>query len=93
MKAVTQFVTRQCTIAAFLCLGFALLQSFRIGQGLWQGSGLHGYFIEITRGHSAHIISVWASFVNMLIALCLAAFFGLTVRLSRRSLRGKEKLP
>ena len=93
MKAVTPFIARQCTVAAFLCLGFALLQSFRVGEGLWQGSGLHGYIIELGRAHNGQVVSVWASFVNMLIALSLAAFFGLTVRLSRRSLRGKEELP
>ncbi len=93
MNTVIQFVARQCTVAAFLCLGFALLQSFRVGEGLWQGSGLRGYVIEFGKGHNEQIISVWTSFVNMLIALGLATFFGLTVRLSRRSLCGKEKLP
>lgn len=93
MNTVIRFIARQCTVAAFLCLGYALLQSFRVGEGLWQGSGLHGYITEISKGHNEQIVSVWASFVKLLIAAGLAGFFGLTVRLSRRSLNTRGELP
>ena len=84
MNSITQFIARQSTIAAFLCLGFALLQGFRVGEGLWQGSGLHGYIIELGRAHNGQVVSVWASFVDMLIALGFAAFLKLFARLTRR---------
>jgi hypothetical protein len=92
MKTAAQFISRQCTVIIMLCSGFALLQGFRVGEGLWQGSGLHGYVIELGKAHNGQVVSVWSSFIYMLIALGLAAFFGLIARLSRRPLYGKEIL-
>ena len=84
MNAILQFIMRQSGIAAFLCSGFALLQGFRVGEGLWQGSGLHGYVIELGRAHNGQVVSVWTSFTNMLIALSLAGVFAIVTRLARR---------
>jgi len=77
MNAVLQSVIRQSGTAAFLCIGFALLQSFRVGEGLWRGAGLHGYVFEPGKAHNGQIVSIWDSFLHILIALSLAGLLGL----------------
>ena len=74
MNSIFQFIRRQSSIAAFLCLGFALLQSVRVGEGLWRGSGLHGYVFEPGKAHNGQLMSVWDALLNMRIALGLATF-------------------
>ena len=68
MRSAVQFVVRQSGWLAFFLLLFALLNAAHVCEGLWQGSGLHGYIVERGgRGGPPHMISVWAAFILMLV--------------------------
>ena len=73
MRSAVRFVVRQSGRLAFFLFLFALMNGVHVCEGLWQGSGLHGYTIQ-HRGRygSAYVVSTWAAFIVML------AFMGLT---------------
>ena len=58
-----QFMVRQSGWLAFFLVLFAVANAACVCEGLWQGSGLHGYIIERGgRGGPPHVVSVWAGF-------------------------------
>jgi hypothetical protein len=71
---MTATVQRVARFLALLLLMFALLRGMEVGQGLWQGSGLHGYIIHHGKANSGITVSVWAAFVQ---TLALAGVSGL----------------
>ncbi|MGI4789956.1 MAG: hypothetical protein ACRYFS_14030 [Janthinobacterium lividum] len=77
MKAIIQFVVRQSSFAALLFFLFSLLNAWSVGEGFWQGSGLHGYVIHQNQANGSYNVSTWRSFLNMLITLGFTVFFGL----------------
>ncbi len=74
MRSAAQFIIRQSRSLAFVLLMFALLRGLEVCQGLWQGSGLHGYVVHYGKAHSGFTVSVWAAFLQ---ALALAGAAGL----------------
>ena len=82
MKTVIQFVVRQSGWLAFFLLLFALANAAYVCQGLWQGSGLHGYTIQHRgKSGSAYIVSTWMAFIQMLVITGLA---GVLLVINRR---------
>ena len=73
MKAAARFITRQSGWPAFLFLLYALLNGCYVCEGLWQGSGLHGYTVQSSTKGFPHLVSTWASFVQMLVLTGLSA--------------------
>ena len=85
MRLAIQFVVRQSGWLAFSFVLFALLNAAYVCEGLWQGSGLHGYIIERGgRGGPPHVVSVWAAFNQMLVFAGLA---GVLLVFGRRGAR------
>ena len=86
MRSAVQFVARQSGWLAFSLVLFALLNAAFVCEGLWQGSGLHGYVIQHgAKGGPPSVISVWAAFVQMLVFIGLA---GVLLIVNRR--RGSQ---
>ena len=85
MRSAIQFVVRQSGWAAFFLLLFALMQGWYVCEGLWQGSGLHGYTIQ-HRGKygSGYVVSTWTAFILMLAFMGLAGVL-LVINRRRRS--------
>ena len=77
MDAIFQFIIRQSGFLAFLMLLFALANGWYVGEGLWQGSGLHGYTDDMNNKYGFFIVWTWDAFIRMLICLGLAMLFGL----------------
>ena len=72
MSAFIRFIIRQSGWLALLLFVFAIGNSWSLGVGLWQGNGLHGFVIEPgAKGGPPRVVSVWASFVQMLVSLGL----------------------
>ena len=87
MRSTVQFVARQSGWLAFSLVLFALLNAAFVCEGLWQGSGLHGYIVgRGGRGGPPHVFSVWAAFVPMLAFTGLASVL---LAISRRNARWK----
>ena len=80
-----QFMVRQSGWLAFFLVLFAVANAACVCEGLWQGSGLHGYIIERGgRGGPPHVVSVWAAFNQMLVFAGLA---GVLLVFGRRGAR------
>ena len=85
MRSALQFALRQSGVLAFALFVFALANAVYVCEGLWQGSGLHGYSIQ-HRGKygSVYVVSTWTAFVQMLVSIGLA---GVLLIINRRSAR------
>jgi len=84
MKPAVQFIARQSGWLSPFVFLFALAQGGYVCQGLWQGSGLHGYIIVGgNRFSSPTIISVWSAFIQALAFASLACLLFIANR--RRS--------
>ena len=82
MRLAIQFVLRQSGWLAFSLVLFALLNAAFVCEGLWQGSGLHGYIVgRGGRGGPPHVVSVWAAFVQM---FAFAGLAGVLLVINRR---------
>ena len=81
MKAIVQLVIRQSgCLSGFLALSFLLLALMNGGyvcQGLWQGTGLHGYTTQMNNKYGFSIVLTWDAFVQMFRFISLAVLFGL----------------
>ncbi len=77
MTSITQFVIRQSGFLAFLLLLFAVANGWYVGEGLWQGSGLHGYTDNMNNKYGFFIVWTWDAFIRMLVFFGLALIFGL----------------
>lgn len=74
MTTAIQFMIRQSGWLALLLFLFAVFNGWTVGEGLWQGSSLHGYTIQNSRKGFPYRVSTWTSFIQMLVSLGL---FGL----------------
>ena len=73
MKPAVRLIARQSGWLFLLLVVFAVLNAAYVCEGLWQGSGLHGYIIARGgRGGPPRVVSVWAAFVQMLAGVGLA---------------------
>jgi len=72
MKSAVRFIARQSGWLVLFLVLFALLNGAYVCEGLWQGSGLHGYTQQRTKHGSAYMISTWTAFVQMLACVGLA---------------------
>ena len=76
MKPAVQLVARQSGWLVFFLVLFALMNGAYVCEGLWQGSGLHGYVIQHSaKGGPPRVVSVWLAFVQMLVLAGLAGVF------------------
>ena len=79
IQAVVQFLRRQSAWLALSLLLFAVLNGAYVSQGIWQGTGLHGYIIEPgAKGGPPRVVSVWSALIWLLVFLGLAIVFGLS---------------
>ena len=72
MKSATRFIARQSGWLVLFLILFALTQGWYVCEGLWQGSGLHGYTLHREKYGSAYVLSTWRAFVQMLACVGLA---------------------
>ena len=76
MKQLLQIIIRHSGTLAFGFFLFAAVSGIYVVEGLWQGSGLHGYTFQIgRRGVSSYLASTWTAFLQMLVCTTLGAMF------------------
>lgn len=96
MNAIFQFIMRQSGWLTFFLLLFAVLNGGYVSEGLWQGSGLHGFTLQPgAKGGPPRVVSTWTAFVEMLLFTGLASLMlGLkawyTAKISRVVLKSRE---
>jgi hypothetical protein len=77
MQAIIQLVIRMSGFLAFLLLLLAVENGWFVCEGLWQGSGLHGFTDNMNNKYGFFIVWTWDAFIRMLVFFGLAALFGL----------------
>ena len=76
MASIVQLVIRVSGFVAFLLLLFAAGNGWYVCEGLWQGSGLHGYTDNMNNKYGFFIVWTWDAFVRTLVFFGLAVLFG-----------------
>ena len=77
MASIVQLVIRVSGFVAFLLLLFAAGNGWYVCEGLWQGSGLHGYTDNMNNKYGFFIVWTWDAFIRLLVFFGFAVLFGL----------------
>ena len=80
MKSAARFIARRAGWLVLFLILFALTQGWYVCEGLWQGSGLHGYTPHRERYGSAYVLSTWRAFVQMLACIGLAGVLTIIIQ-------------
>ncbi len=89
MKTIVDFVANWylwCIVPLAL---IAFVQGSVVVEGLLQGAGLHGYFVDGGKGDGSLpvLVSVWSAFVKAILSLCLTGVFLVVLLWHNRSKR------